>query len=293
MRYTILKNIRCSSIRHFNYGGTFEYTDMESLSDNLIDLTIWNKEITKDDLPLISMTTFKDRIRSDDANPSNLFALDFDDAGNDIDTVIKILGDSSYLLYTTSSHTQEHHKFRVMLKLDTYINNNEESHAAFKIISDRFAIFGMTLDTACKDISRRFFLPAYDKQGEIPTILCQDGNDYIIKDELEKSIKNIELEKHLREIERIKNQVMRKGNKPKIGVDKKIADAQDSFLSNPGHQQLGRLIGTLLFWEMDKSDIESWILLNYKPSSGNVKEEYRNWIRWYESKNNLTYSQKY
>ena len=44
---------------------------------------------------------------------------------------------------------------------------------------------------------------------------------------------------------------------------------------------------------MSKSDIESWILSNYRPSSGNVKDKYRNWMKWYEGKNNLTYSQKY
>lgn len=293
MYYSILKHIKCPNTGHYNYKGRFEYSDMETLCKTLITNGKWD-ETPKADLPLIAMTSFNYNIRADKANPTFLFALDFDDAGNDITIAEEFFKDNAFFLYTTYSHTEQHHKFRVIIVLDDVIHNNEDSHMVFKILENRLKQVGLTLDTACKDISRRFFLPAYDKNGNVPTMTFNEGNLIEIKNDLDIAREEKSLEDKRREeliaLNRFNSMFK---SKPKIGVEKKIEDAKDKFLCDSGHQQLGKLIGTLLFWEMDKSDIRDWVMMNYRPTSGNVREEYNNWMRWHEGKNNLTYSQKY
>ena len=296
MKYSIIKNIRCPHVRHPNFKGTYTYESMEKLSEHLVLSSIWNKEITKDDLPLISMTTFNYNIRAEQANPSMLFALDFDDPGNDIERALEVFKPYSFFLYTTSSHTAEHHKFRVMLKLDESIMNNDESHMVYWIIEERLKEYNLTLDRSCKDISRRFYLPAYNKQGELPVMEYNDGADYPIRNDLAIKLEEKIVEERNRELQLALAKINRLTSTKKTSgpnVDLKISEAQDKFLNSPGHETLGKLIGSLKFWMVSDSEIESWCLSNYHPSTGSCKEEVKNWMNWFKRKRVTTYMEKY
>lgn len=295
MKYSILKHIKCPNTRHINFRGEYEFSSFNNLFENMVLSGKWDNT-AKQDLPMFCCTTFDYNIRSDKAKPTSLFALDFDDQGNNIDTALDYFENNGYFIYTSYSHTQEHHKFRVIIQLDTIISSNQESHMVFKILQARLHEVGLILDSACKDISRRFFLPSLNKYGEDPVCYVSEGDPISIKEDLIKEYEILERENQIREqkiaLEKLRQLTSLKP-KTKIDINKKIEQAKDKFLSDMGHQQLGKLIGTLLFWEVSEYEIANWVKLFYRPTTGTCEQEVRNWLRWHKSKKNVTYREKY
>ena len=293
MKYSILRHIRCPNIYHRNFKGTHTYTSMEELANTLVSESVWDSEITKSELPLVCMTTFNHYIRADSANSTILYALDFDDEGNDINRVLQIFDGYSFFLYTSYSHTEEHHKFRLILKLDTEVMNNMESHLVFSIFNELLIPYGIMLDQQCKDISRRFYLPAYDKNGEIPTMVYNEGKDFEIEEKLTQKLRIKLHEEEQREIKLKLSKVNKIKSDNGSLKERKIEEAQQEFLSFPSHSALGKVIGSLRFWGMDHTEVDNWCMMNYNPSTGKCEYEVRNWSKWWDRKNSLTFDEKY
>lgn len=87
-------------------------------------------------------------------NYQEVIALDFDD-----NTTIEEIENNEFIkqnasfIYTTFSHTEGHHKFRVVFFLENKLTNNEQ---VLEVYSKLFEMFP-TADVNCKDSSRLFF----------------------------------------------------------------------------------------------------------------------------------------
>lgn len=97
------------------------------------------------------------------------------------------------LLYTTASHTEENHRFRLVFELETPITTREHMEAAY---SGLIATFGG--DKACRDASRLFF--GYSKGTQIhqpglmlPTSVVDElvvlGKDFMEREAAEDKVK--------------------------------------------------------------------------------------------------------
>ena len=87
-------------------------------------------------------------------NYQEVIALDFDD--NTTIEEIKntdFIKDNASFIYTTFSHTEGHHKFRVVFFLEDKLTNNEQVLAVYNKLFEMFP----TADISCKDSSRFFF----------------------------------------------------------------------------------------------------------------------------------------
>lgn len=87
-------------------------------------------------------------------NYQEVIALDFDD--NTTIEEIKnneFIKDNASFIYTTFSHTEGHHKFRVVFFLEGKLTNNEQILAVYNKLFEMFP----TADVNCKDSSRLFF----------------------------------------------------------------------------------------------------------------------------------------
>ena len=294
MKYSIIKHIRCPNTNHHNYDGEYSFTTFNELFTTMINKSVWDNT-PKHDLPMFCCTTFNYNIRADKAKPTTLFALDFDDVGNDLETAIDYFKDYGHLIYTSYGHTSEHHKFRVIVQLDTEIMNNNESHMVFNILQKRLLDHNLILDSQCRDISRRFFLPSLNKLGDDPICHINEGKNIEIYDDLLLEFERKLLEEKIREqkIALMKLTQLTKPNKSKFNVNKKIEEVQNKFLSNPSHSSLGNLIGSLKFWMMDDNDIIHWCMTNYNPSTGNCINEIKGWMTWYDRRRVTNYKEKY
>lgn len=87
-------------------------------------------------------------------NYQEVIALDFDD-----NTTIEEIESNEFIkqnasfIYTTFSHTEGHHKFRVVFFLENKLTNNEQ---VLEVYNKLFEMFP-TADVNCKDSSRLFF----------------------------------------------------------------------------------------------------------------------------------------
>lgn len=87
-------------------------------------------------------------------NYQEVIALDFDD-----NTTIEEIENNEFIkqnasfIYTTFSHTEGHHKFRVVFFLENKLTNNEQ---VLEVYNKLFNMFP-TADVNCKDSSRLFF----------------------------------------------------------------------------------------------------------------------------------------
>ncbi|MGG3940960.1 hypothetical protein ABEV54_05790 [Peribacillus psychrosaccharolyticus] len=90
----------------------------------------------------------------DNWESQQVIALDFDE-GLTLDEAYKdsFFQDNAAFLYTTFSHTEEHHKFRVVFVLEEPIYNYNEYESIIKNLFQRYPY----ADKACKDGSRLFF----------------------------------------------------------------------------------------------------------------------------------------
>lgn len=294
MKYSILKHIRCPHTRHANFQGEYDFTTFQQLAIEMVTYGEFDQPIEKQDLPMFSCTTFDYNIRADCAKPTNLFALDFDDIDNNIETAFQYFKDYGYLIYTSYSHTEQHHKFRVIVKLDIDIRSNEESHIVFNILNTRLKAHGLTLDTQCRDISRRFFLPSINKQGQLPVIEFNEGMDISVEQDFIKALEEKIREDQIREQRMALKAFNQLCNpRPLPSIEDKIDNLKTTFLSDPSHSNLRALIAGMMFWEIEKDVIVNWIVDNYHPTSGHARNEANNWYNWLKRKGNPTYSQKY
>ena len=87
-------------------------------------------------------------------NYQEVIALDFDD-NTTIEEIEsnEFIKDNASFIYTTFSHTEEHHKFRVVFFLENKLTNNEQ---VLEVYNKLFNMFP-TADVNCKDSSRLFF----------------------------------------------------------------------------------------------------------------------------------------
>ena len=87
-------------------------------------------------------------------NYQEVIALDFDD-NTTIEEIEnnEFIKDNASFIYTTFSHTEGHHKFRVVFFLENKLTNNEQ---VLEVYNKLFNMFP-TADVNCKDSSRLFF----------------------------------------------------------------------------------------------------------------------------------------
>ncbi|GBR17508.1 hypothetical protein [Gluconobacter frateurii] len=284
-KFILIKNIQCGSYDSPNFISEFDYSDMEQLAKTVINYGKWDGKTKKENLPLIALTTFRNEIKASKANPTNLLGLDFDDETNKISEVLEFFKDYSYFFYTSHSHTEHHHKFRIILELDCEINDNSEARLLSDIIKNRLSEKGILIDTACKDISRRFFIPSLDKQGNDPDMQFNIGNQYQVGSDLELSLMEEIKKEKLRELQaQLQRDKLRYAPPKKDLRGKWKQDAKDRFLADRSHNQLIKLVGNLRKNGDTQDEVISWIMLNY-PSTGEDRhaEALRAW-RWYDGK---------
>jgi hypothetical protein len=87
-------------------------------------------------------------------NYQEVIALDFDD-NTTIEEIEnnEFIKDNASFIYTTFSHTEGHHKFRVVFFLENKLTNNAQ---VLEVYNKLFEMFP-TADISCKDSSRLFF----------------------------------------------------------------------------------------------------------------------------------------
>jgi hypothetical protein len=116
-----------------------------------------SKEIVKGKTftPACFKTINREQKRSNDYWASQqVFALDFDQ-GLTIDEALKdkFFQTNAAFLYTTFSHTEEHHKFRIVFVLDEEVKIYKD----FESVMNKLLELYPYADNACKDGSRLFF----------------------------------------------------------------------------------------------------------------------------------------
>lgn len=190
--------------------------------------------------------------RNDNLMTQDLIALDFDNDTVDLfyrtiddalnDSFIK---DNASFLYTTFSHTEEHHKYRVVFKLNRTLTNNEQVSKLYFELLKKYP----EADQSIKDSSRFFFggkeyyeinfdntLDPYTVVEELPADTPIKERVEEFKEEYKKDYKKKKKTKTDNVIELTDNQV---GNViptyKLIRIDKKIKDekvAQSTQLLN-------------------------------------------------------------
>lgn len=81
-----------------------------------------------------------------------ILCLDFD-RGMSLNDAIKKFKDTAVFIYTTFSHTEKHHKFRVVFVTDKVITNYNKLTHIYKQLHKRYPM----CDQSCKDGSRIFY----------------------------------------------------------------------------------------------------------------------------------------
>ncbi len=99
--------------------------------------------------------TFLDGYRSSEkAIPGfNLLILDID-SGTNISTAMELLSDYTALYATTKRHTEDHHRFRIVLPMSHYIKLSPKDYSKF--MENVFNWLPFETDAATKDIARKW-----------------------------------------------------------------------------------------------------------------------------------------
>lgn len=93
-------------------------------------------------------TNYQEAIALDIDNNNELFYMTIEQALQD-----KFIKENASFIYTTFSHTPEHHKFRVVFMLDRTLTNCNQVEELIKTLLGMYP----NADTACKDGSRLFY----------------------------------------------------------------------------------------------------------------------------------------
>ena len=122
---------------------------------------------SKEDAPLWSPVILGDSMarRADSVVAASALVYDFDGGTEwgDVVDVLEAFG-VRFWAYTTWSHTEDHHKFRVVLGLDEAI-----PAADFRRVWSGFrAMMGWQVDEGCKDISRLYYVPSCPSASPSP-----------------------------------------------------------------------------------------------------------------------------
>lgn len=101
-------------------------------------------------------------------------AVDVDDhkiTGNLENELVKRYGVWDYVCYSTASSTSDHPKFRLVFRLDRYLEKDHIKHFWFALNSE----LGNLGDRQCKDLSRMYYVPA-DYSGANNFFYTNKGN---------------------------------------------------------------------------------------------------------------------
>ncbi len=93
----------------------------------------------------------------------SMAVADFDD-GTTIERATELWKDYEFVLYTSHSHTQQHHKFRVVLPLAEPIQV-EHWRSAWLHFYEMASGENYRIDRACKDPARLYYLPSHPPSG--------------------------------------------------------------------------------------------------------------------------------
>jgi len=142
------------------------YRDKGAYGHRLWIPTTFNQspEMDENDIPTGKMIF---RARNIDARPTRLFGMDFDDAGNKFDDIWDVMEalECDYYMHTTMSYVPGvSDKCRVIIHVKDLINNNTENAEHFRALQNQFTPLGLVLDAACKNISRKFFVPSRNRK---------------------------------------------------------------------------------------------------------------------------------
>lgn len=239
----------------------------------------------KENNNLFTLTTFyQNKRNAKAANPTKLFALDFDDERNTIEQAIEVFDfiDCNYFLYTSHSHTKAHHKFRIVLEMGEAIKDQEENNLVFKLLSNELAQEGLFVDRACPDISRLWYFPCTANEV-LPCFTHKGGhNPFVIP--TEELMWDKEVEAH-RELQRqlYLDSLPKKKKKNGAGA---INYAVNNF--EPSHKGICKFVGFLLKADIPEDEIRNIFFndINYTPKgpAGQKEKEFNHWLDWLKEK---------
>ena len=134
--------------------------------------------VVSDKISSFCLVHFENNKRSDKnaIAGQNCIAFDFDDGETTLEDVFSLFKDYKYLIYTTKSHTEDQHRFRLILPTKFMFYVNQEQHAG--LIENISNLLGITnYDIATRNISRLWFTNAKAKvftnqQGEMLDVNC-------------------------------------------------------------------------------------------------------------------------
>lgn len=101
------------------------------------------------------------------AMPTRLFGLDFDDAGNTITgvkSVLDALGCDYYLHTSMSYKPGQAEKCRAVIHTSELLMDDADNKLLFAALRRLFSKHGLTLDDACKNIARKFYVPGSNQE---------------------------------------------------------------------------------------------------------------------------------
>lgn len=114
--------------------------------------------------------TRKMRCLNELAQPTHIFGLDFDDAGNTIagvKTALDALGCDYYMHTSMSYQPGQHEKCRAVIHTNHLIMDNDDNKLTFSALNCFFTKNGLILDKACSNIARKFYVPGSNKQTSV------------------------------------------------------------------------------------------------------------------------------
>lgn len=173
----------------------------------------------------------------------DFMVLDIDD-GMTIDEAEKIADNLKCLclIMSTSSHTKEHHRFRVIFPLSKTIDNIESFSATWEMLQEHFT----SLDANCKDCSRFYFA-------------CTKDDYVVIEDDDYKLLEPIEV--HERDLKKLKA-----GNQRVVNVEK-YENTDLLKVIYPEKEEIDKIPESLHFF------------LKFGPNAGITNKGERKWWR--------------
>lgn len=272
------------NVKH-NTGTRVPFTSFDDLCSELKQES--KRIITKkENNNLFTLTTFCfDKRNAKAANPTKLFALDFDDERNTIEQAIEVFDfiDCNYFLYTSHSHKKEHHKFRIVLEMSEAIKDQEENNIVFKLLADELEKDGLFVDRACPDISRLWYFPCTANEA-LPCFTHKGGHQpFDIPTEEMDWDRQVEAHRELQRKLYLES-LPKKRKKNGAGA---IKWAVDNF--EPSHKGIGKFVGFLLLKaEIPEDEIRNVFFneVNYTPKgpAGQKEKEFKHWLDWYKKK---------
>ena len=121
--------------------------------------------------------TFQGKRSNKTAQFSRLAVFDFDENTQQVEKIKKQMQNLrlQHILHTTFSHTQEKHKYRIILPLDFACAAGDQKHLYAAMTTWAEETLKMTPDRACKDAARTFFTSYRNPAGKMQTSVQEHG----------------------------------------------------------------------------------------------------------------------